>query len=106
MEDTHPHPDGDGPDIDHDDRTDDDNNGLGNFGQVHLGAKQPARNINDIDSNCESDPFHPTFPGFAQKLSRYLNNEYKNLGIQRPGNRTIVVDSHDMVSASGQPDND
>ncbi|KAF8876252.1 hypothetical protein BD779DRAFT_1677860 [Infundibulicybe gibba] len=91
------HPDGDEYKGDHEDHDDEDDNKLGNFGQVNLGAKQPARNIKTIDSDHEFDPFHPTFPGFAQKLSRYLNREYEHLGIQRPGNKKIVVDPHDMT---------
>ncbi|KAF8875181.1 hypothetical protein BD779DRAFT_1701646 [Infundibulicybe gibba] len=71
---------------------------LGNFGRVNLGAGQPARSIKAIDSDCKFDSYHPTFPDFARNLSKYLNAEYQNLKIERPGNKAIVVNPRDMIT--------
>ncbi|KAF8884449.1 hypothetical protein BD779DRAFT_1674068 [Infundibulicybe gibba] len=56
---------------------------LGNFGRVNLGAGQPARSVKAIDSDCQFDSYHPTFPDFARNLSKYLNTEYQHLNIER-----------------------
>ncbi|KAF8869137.1 hypothetical protein BD779DRAFT_1682543 [Infundibulicybe gibba] len=86
-----------GEGTDHEDEPDEDNE-LGNFGRVNLGAGQAARSAGTIDSSREFDPFDLTFPNFIQKLSKYLNSEYEHLGIQRPGNRAITVDPKNMVT--------